>query len=699
MTKKVYLFLLVICYFLVGSHAIAQEIIYVAANGSDSNDGSHNKPLASMDAAIANVSKLPVGRDAVILIRGGEYYFEKSIFLTENEKARRKITISNYKNEKVIFTGGRYLKNTDFKKVTEQQILDRLPEEAREKVLVVDLREKGITDYGKIIPHGFNRKVEPSPLEFFIDGQPQTIARWPNSEVVKIGKVIERGSKKTEVKPVFEFDYDRAERWKKADDICISGIFTYGYADDNMPIDSIDYTRRTITLSVPASYPVYASDEDKTDNVAANYATYQRRYFIYNLLEEIDQPGEWFMDNINGKLYLYPPKELSSATIEISMLKQPFIELNNVANVTIRGIDFKCSRGLGIFMQNIQSVSVSNCNFYNLGIVGIQMEEMLTSEAKPALYNNKDITISYCNVYNTGTGGIYAQGGINRTLTPGNVVVENCEIYKFNRLNHTYCAAVNMGGVGNKIRHCYIHDATHLAIGFSGNNHIIEYNHFKDLCKNSSDMGVIYSGRNPAWRGTVIRNNYFQDIVAEYGYSIAAVYIDDGSGGMKVESNIFRNAGKIGAHNFGAVNMNGGHSNYCNNNIFIDCERAFSYNQWGDDNYTKIINSELYQNRMFKDVDIHSEIYLAAYPELKNFMNITKLEQRQNFSFNTIIVGDGELSRGTQFINTDFLISKSNPGFKNLEKNDFRIIKGSEIEKKLPGFKAIDFKKIGIQKK
>jgi hypothetical protein len=102
---------------------------------------------------------------------------------------------------------------------------------------------------------------------------------------------------------------------------------------------------------------------------------------------------------------------------------------------------------------------------------------------------------------------------------------------------------------------------------------------------------------------------------------------------------------------------------------------------------------------MFNEVNVHSEIYLAAYPEMKDFMNITKLEQRQNFSFNTIVVGKGEVSRGSQFINTGFLVSKSNPGFKSLETNDFRIVKGSEIEKKLPDFKFIDFKKIGIQKK
>lgn len=678
----------------------AQESkIYVSTQGSNEHEGTFLKPLATVEAALARVDKLPEGRDVMILIMGGEYYFESRVMLSEKEIGHRKITISNYDNNNVTFTGGLHLKGGDFTKIKDDNILNRLPEEARNNVLVVDLTSYNITDYGRIIPHGFNRKIEPAPLELYLDGQPLTIARWPNDGMVKIGKVIERGTKPTEinavgVKPTFEFNYNRAERWKGAHDICISGMFTYGYADDNMPIDSIDFNNKTITLAAPTSYPIYASDEDKTENPGVNYATFQRKYFIYNLLEEIDMPGEWFLDNEHGKLYLYPPRDIKSADIEISMLKQPFIEMHEITNVLIKGIDFKCSRGTGLIMQNVQSITVKNCDFYNLGMMAILMEEKESS-----LYPNQNVSISFCDAFNTGTGAFFLEGGNRKTLTSGNITVENCEISNFNRLNHTYSPAVNLSGVGNKISHCYVHDATHLAIGFSGNNHVIEYNHFQNLCKDASDMGVIYSGRNPSCRGTIIRNNYFDNIVAEHGYSIAGIYIDDGSGGMKVENNIFYKTGSIGAHNFGAVNINGGYNNIFRNNVFIDCERAFRYNQWDDENWIRNINSPLYQRRMFKEVNIYSDVYLKAYPDLKNFMQITKLENRKNFSFNTVFIGEGELSSGTKFVNTDFIISNTNPGFKDLEHKNFDIKKRSDIKNKLPDFKSVDFQQVGIKGK
>jgi hypothetical protein len=691
---------LILFFFFAPSTGWTQHLkIYVSTKGNDQHEGTLKSPVATLSGALNIVKKSSDKQEVAIMIMRGEYYFERSVALSEKEFGQRKITISNYRNDKVVFTGGVHLKSNDFIPVTDQEELNRLPEEVRSHVVVIDLKSHGITDYGKIIPHGFNRKVEPTPLELYFDGEPLTIARWPNNDMVKIGKVLERGAKPSEtnsvgVKPVFQFDYDRAARWKKANNICISGMFTYGYADDNMPIESIDFDARTITLAAPASYPIYASDDDKTDNPAVNYATFQRKYFVYNLLEEIDMPGEWFMDNENGKLYLYPPKPVMSSDIEISMLKQPFIEIQDIKDVHLKGINFKCSRSSGLIMQNVQSATITDCNFYNLGMVAIMMEEK-----SDGMFPNKDVSISFCNAWNTGTGAFFLEGGDRKTLTPGNISISNCEIHHFNRLNHTYSPAVNMGGVGNTISHCYLHDATHLAIAFSGNDHVIEYNHFKNLCKDASDMGVIYTGRNPSARGTLIANNFFENIVAEDGYSIAGVYIDDGSGGMKVENNIFYRAGSIGAHNFGAVNMNGGYNNYFRNNVFIDCERAFSYNQWGDDNYTKIINSPLYQSRMFKEVDIYSTVYLKAYPELKDFMKVTKIEDRRNFSFNTVVVGNGELSRGTQFVNTDFIVSKTNPGFKDLNNKNFAIQKGSEIAKKLRDFKAIDFQKIGIQTK
>jgi hypothetical protein len=67
-------------------------------------------------------------------------------------------------------------------------------------------------------------------------------------------------------------------------------------------------------------------------------------------------------------------------------------------------------------------------------------------------------------MYHLGSGGMVLSGGKRKTLEPGNNIVKNCEIFKYNRRNKTYCAGIKIYGVGNKVRHCYIHDAPHQAI-------------------------------------------------------------------------------------------------------------------------------------------------------------------------------------------------------------------------------------------
>jgi hypothetical protein len=47
--------------------------------------------------------------------------------------------------------------------------------------------------------------------------------------------------------------------------------------------------------------------------------------FAYNLLEEIDNPGEYYIDRTSGFIFLSAEKELK--TIEVSMLEEPLVQL------------------------------------------------------------------------------------------------------------------------------------------------------------------------------------------------------------------------------------------------------------------------------------------------------------------------------------------------------------------------------------
>ena len=63
-------------------------------------------------------------------------------------------------------------------------------------------------------------------------------------------------------------------------------------------------------------------------------------YYAFNLLEEIDQPGEWYLDRNKGVLYIYPPSDPSKATVEIGMLSEPMISAKGVSDVRFEGLAF-----------------------------------------------------------------------------------------------------------------------------------------------------------------------------------------------------------------------------------------------------------------------------------------------------------------------------------------------------------------------
>ena len=51
---------------------------------------------------------------------------------------------------------------------------------------------------------------------------------------------------------------------------------------------------------------------------------------------------------------------------------------------------------------------------------------------------------------------------------------------------------LDLDGVGNRVAHNLIHHAPHQAIGFGGNDHVIEFNEIHNVCYESNDAGAIY---------------------------------------------------------------------------------------------------------------------------------------------------------------------------------------------------------------
>jgi hypothetical protein len=480
-----------------------------------------------------------------------------------------------------------------------------------------------------------------------------------------------------------------------------TGYFYYGWADDHIAVDSLDVENRIFKLKQSHFYSVRSSNAYK-ENILG--------FYVYNLLEEIDEPGEWYLDTSTGHLYVWPPDELSALNFEISLLEDPFISIENSKHVTISGLTFECARGMGVFIDNSTHCSIEESVFRNLGTVAVscglplnESEIFINADGSPNMdgdfreFDIYHVAIDGCKIYNTGTGGVILKGGNRKNLSSGNNSVSNCEFFNFSRINTTYSPAVKIDGAGNHVRNCYIHHAPHQGISFQGNNHKIEYNHFYEVCTDAHDMGVIYTGRDPSSRGTLIRHNYFEQIGVGKDGSLCAVYIDDGSGGITIDGNIFNNAINPGPFNFGAVFIHGGKDNVCTNNLFMNCRIAFGITPWNNKKWHEYVNSPIVRERIFKHVDINAAIYREQYPELK-YLGDT-LSVRVNTASNNIFFKGTQPDNGREGFNliNNVKINEA-PAIQNVVfKHNFESRYTPMIN--CINFKRIPFERIGIKRK
>ena len=188
------------------------------------------------------------------------------------------------------------------------------------------------------------------------------------------------------------------------------------------------------------------------------------------------------------------------------------------------------SRNDSIKINGGEHVTFSNVVIRNSGRWGIIIGRGFS-------HTVKDSTISQ-----TANGAISInQAGDRLALIPSRHVITNNTIHNVGQIE-SGCRGIEVNGsVGVTISHNEIHDMPHIAIILGGNDHIIEFNEIYDVVKETSDSGAVYSGRDWAARGNIVRYNYFHDLVSIAGGQIQAVYLDDLASGFLIYGNIFHN--------------------------------------------------------------------------------------------------------------------------------------------------------------
>ena len=706
--------------------------VYVATSGNDTNLGTKSQPVATLNRARDLVRNLKNDAVATIWVAGGEYYMNEPFALNEKDSgtAENKIIWRAEPGEEVRLIGGLAISPDKFEKLQDISILNRLSVKARSKVYVANLKAMGITNYGKHQQFGHALSVCPAPLELYFNDKSMTLARYPNKGDILIGRVIDKGSVPrfgdySQRGGTFQYTDERHSTWAGQKDVWLQGTFGNGYADDKILIENIDTEKKQIKLAMPHMYGI---------NSGRSYL----KYVALNILDELDMPGEWYLDRNSGKLYFWPPTPIEEASIKVSILEDPIICLENVSNVVIRDFIVENSRGIGIYIEGGDSNLIAGCTVRNIGTNGIFMGQgakqtvpyithddydgvpisrrvgnlqgqiyRYTTWNRKAGTNHKILS---CDVYDTGCGAIMLSGGDKKTLTAGNNVVENCKIHDYNRRNKFLWSGVNIDGCGNKIRHCEIYNSDFQAMYCHGNEHIYEYNNVHHVTQDADDVSPWYLGRDPSDRGNVIRYNYFHHIGNKSKMNMG-IYCDDSTTDVHVYGNVFYRMNTRS----GVLYSNGGWDLVMENNIVVYPQSKTArispqYYTWAKKNVpTTFGPGGLFERRLLTDLNIKEPPYSTKYPELMNYMDKIPgtenewegMRPRRNILANNVIVGgdNDPISLGgkyAQFENKNNFQTKENPGFVDIANENFNLKKDSIVFEKIPDFKPIPFDKIGL---
>ena len=565
---------------------------YVSPKGNDTwsgtlaepNAGATDGPFATLERARDEVRRLkaaePLARPVTVYIRDGIYELPRTLKLGPEDSgtAEAPVIYRAYKEEKPTIIGGKTV--TDWQRY-------------KGEIMMADVGAQGFKGI-------YFRQL-------FFDGKRQILARYPNyapedpvagrwayvdGKPIPMYKKFEGESRRT-----FQYKPEDARDWAHPEEVEAFVFPQYNWWNNIIPIASIDREKRIITLARNASYPNRPND----------------RYYFRNALEELDAPGEWYLDKRTRTLYFHPPSDVAKAVVYAPTLER-LIDLKEAEHVTFRGLTLECADGTAVLLKDCRNCLIAGNTLRNTG------SRATGGESGIAVHGGTNNGVAGNDIYEMGSNAIRLDGGDGKTLEPAGNYADNNYIHHVG-VFYKQGVGVSVAGVGNRVSHNLIHDCPRFGIVWGGNDHVFEYNHIRHCTLETADTGAIYSWQvHWAKRGTEIRYNYLHDIVGfgqhhgkwTYPHMNWGIYLDDGTCGTHVHGNIVARTILGGAH------IHGGRDNVIENNIFVDGrDRQMQYSGYVADKHPVPMIAERWNK--FSGTPVYEKY--PGYAELKESLD------------------------------------------------------------------------------
>ena len=463
---------------------------FLSPAGDDANPGTLQKPFATLQRAQQAARQ----KHGDVFLRGGTYYLPAPLVFTAEDSGTKDapVVFQNYQNEQPVISGGVRLDGLNWQPFTNGIIQAQVP---------ADLQTE----------------------EIFVNGERQILARYPN---------FDPQAKYFDGFAADAISTERAARWANP---------VGGYYHAMHPALWGDFTWR-ITGKNTNGEPTLEGGWQNNRGAAAHRDV----RFVENIFEELDAPGEWFLNPQTHTLYFHPPAglDLKKAVVEATRLRMLVEfrgdETNPVKWITLRGLTFRQAartvmdtrepllrtdwaiyRGGAIFFNGAEECALEDgfidqvggnavfVNNYNrrVAIRGTQIAKAGASgicfvgdpqAARSALFN-------YYQVHKLEE--IDRTPGPKSDNYPADCLVDNCLIYLTGRVEKQ-TAGVEIDLAQNIIvRHCSIYDMPRSGINIGDGcwgGHVIEFCDIFDTVKETGDHGSFNSwGRDRFWRPNI----------------------------------------------------------------------------------------------------------------------------------------------------------------------------------------------------
>ncbi|MBE6695148.1 MAG: DUF1565 domain-containing protein [Ruminococcaceae bacterium] len=567
--------------------------IYVSGvSGDDNNTGTKASPFKTIGKAVSAMKNQGGG---VIWVEGGDYPLTEAVYIgaTHSGTILSPLFIKSYGDMDVTLTSNKIIESAGFKLVdtAKDKVAARLHDEVENKVYYVNLYDLGWEE----------SDIDSTKSKIYVDGEAFDLARYPNAYyedgktridisdllyfkyVYDTGSVtardasdlywpwIERANNDPNLTPDsivgWEIrvlnDKDRlADKgdgamgdeilsWVNTGDIWYYGSVFEGWEHGSYNIDPACVHDGNLlgTLKDDGYYSLKSLTPSSLGcKASGNSAAGRNTFYLFNAIEALDAPGEWFFDRQTGNFYIYPKTDdITKQHIAFSGSNTfNLINFDTASHVVLDGIGADGSGGRAINVYGSTNIVIQNATIKN-------------TKSESVFFNfcsNSALIYSDISASNSAMVSVSNYDSV-LLLRPMDIFIQN---NTFSDTPPTVSNAVVLAGCRAIVSHNHFIDC---CLNGTGMEHIIEYNRFEGGNKFVTDGGMVYFSTYSA-RGVHIRYNLFHMFHATH----QAVYFDTMGSGMYAYYNVISTLGaETNSHK--AWYSSSGHGNVCFGNIIV----------------------------------------------------------------------------------------------------------------------------------